>query len=284
MNLKETELKRSYRLKDFTTIKIGGEAKNFFIANSVESLQEIIKNSQHPYYILGGGSNLLVKDDILDKPVIKLGGGFDYIRMNDKYVEIGAATLLSVVIKYALANNLAGFDNLVGIPASIGGLVMMNASSFGSEISAYLYEVEAMDKHGFVRRLKKEEIIFSYRASSLNEYIILRIWFKVVKDYNTKSKISNYIKKRILTQDFEFPNCGCIFKNPETESAGFLIDACGLKGFRKNDAQVSNKHANFIINLNNASYNDVDYLIKHIKENVHKKFGIILEEEIKRWS
>jgi len=283
MSLKQAELKRKHSLADFTTIKIGGEAKHFFTVSSIESLKKVIKNCQGAFYILGGGSNLLVADNCIEKCVIKLGDEFSYIKQ-DKYLEVGSSTPLSKVIKYASVNNLGGFDNLVGIPATVGGLVTMNASSFGREISAYLREVEVMDSRGNTRNFKKEEIAFSYRRSSLNEYIILRVWFEAVKDYDVKAKISNFLKTRMSKQDFEFPNCGCIFKNPETRPAGFLIEACGLKGLKKNDAQVSSKHANFIINLNKARYNDVDYLISHIKENVHKKFDIILEEEIKRWA
>jgi UDP-N-acetylmuramate dehydrogenase len=188
------------------------------------------------------------------------------------------------LLKYTLANNLGGFECLAGIPATVGGLVVMNASSYGREISACLHEVEVMDGSGNIKNLKKEEIFFSYRKSSLGDYVVLRSWFEIVKDHDVKAKVSNYLKTRMSKQDFEFPSCGCIFKNPVEKPAGFLIEACGLKGFKKNDAQISPKHANFIINLNKARYNDVDYLTSCIKESVHKKFGIVLEEEIKRWS
>ena len=283
MSLKQAELKRKYSLADFTTIKIGGEAKHFFTVSSIESLKKVLKNCQGDFYILGGGSNLLVDDKCIEKCVIKLGDEFSYIR-KDKYLEVGSSTPLSKLIKYASASNLGGFECLAGIPATIGGLVTMNASSFGREISAYLREVEVMDNRGNVINLKKEEIAFSYRKSSLAEYVVLRVWFEAVKDYDTKAKISNFLKTRMSKQDFEFPNCGCIFKNSDTKPAGFLIEACGLKGFKKNGAQISPKHANFIINLNKASYNDVDYLISRVKENVYKKFDIVLEEEIKRWA
>jgi UDP-N-acetylmuramate dehydrogenase len=283
MNLKQTKLKRNHSLADFTTIKIGGEARYFFTAESIEALKKVLKKCQGAFYILGGGSNLLVTDNPIEKCVIKLGEEFNYIR-KEKYLEVGSRTPLSHLIKYVSANNLGGFDNLTGIPATIGGLVMMNASSFGREISAYLREVEVMDNRGDIKIFKKEEISFSYRKSSLNDYIILRVWFEVVKDYDVKAKISNFLKTRMSKQDFEFPNCGCIFKNPIEKPAGFLIEACGLKGLKKNDAQISPKHANFIINLNKARYNDVDYLTSCIKESVHKKFGIVLEEEIKRWA
>ncbi len=284
MNSKAIELKHNHSLKSLTTIKIGGEARNFFIVNTVDALRKLVIKLKDSYYILGGGSNLLVKDNRLDNGVIKLGEGFDCILQKVKYLEVGAATKLNSLIKYALQNNLGGLDNLAGIPASIGGLVAMNASAFNRDISQLIKNVEVMDKNGEVKQIKREDIIFSYRRSSLSNYIVLKVWFDLPKDNNLKIKINNCMKHRLNTQDFSYPSCGCIFKNPEKFSAGFLIDSCNLKGLRQNDAQISLRHANFIINLGKASYSDVDCLIDRAKEEVHKKFGIILEEEVKRWS
>jgi UDP-N-acetylmuramate dehydrogenase len=284
MNSKAVELKYNHNLKDLTTIKIGGQARHFFIVNTIDALRELIVSLDGHYYILGGGSNLLVKDTVLDKEVIKLGGEFDYISKGSRYLEVGAAVKLNSLIKYTLKNSFGGLDNLAGIPASVGGLVMMNASSFNREISCFLKGVEVMDSSGNVEQIKKEDIMFSYRQSSLNKYIVLKLWFDLPKDENLKTKINSFIKQRISAQDFSYPSCGCVFKNPKNFSAGFLIDSCGLKGFRQNDAQISSKHANFIINLGKASYGDVDYLINRAREEVHKKFGILLEEEVKRWA
>jgi UDP-N-acetylmuramate dehydrogenase len=284
MNLKAVELRHNHNLKNLTTIRIGGQARHFFIVNTIDALRELVVNLEGSYYILGGGSNLLVKDAMLDKEVIKLGEEFGSILQGSRYLEVGAAVKLSALIKYAIQNDLGGLDNLAGIPALVGGLVAMNASAFNRDISQFIKGVEVMDKSGNVQQMKKEDISFSYRQSSLGDYIVLKVWFDLPKDEGIKGKINTFMKQRISTQDFSYPNCGCVFKNPKGSSAGFLIDSCGLKGLRQNNAQISLKHANFIINLGNASYEDVDYLINKAREDVHKKFGIILEEEIKRWS
>jgi UDP-N-acetylmuramate dehydrogenase len=283
MNSKAVELRHNHNLRNLTTIKIGGEARHFFTVNTVDALRELIVNLGGSYYILGGGSNLLIKNTILDKEVIKLGEEFNCISKRSQFLEVGAAVKFNSLIKYALQNSLGGLDNLAGIPASVGGLVTMNASSFNRAISQFIKGVEVMDSDGNVQQIKKEDITFSYRHSSLSNYIVLKVWFDLPKDENLKTKINNFMKQRIGAQDFSYPSCGCVFKNPKDSSAGFLIDSCSLKGLRQNDAQISLKHANFIVNLGKASYSDVDYLINRAREEVHKKFGITLEEEIKRW-
>jgi len=283
MSSSALELKHNCILKDFTTIRIGGEAPFFFIAHNMEGLMRVVKRLQGSYYVLGGGSNLLVSDDPLKKAVIKLGGGFDYVASVDTTLEAGACTMLSRVMRYTIQHKLAGFDNLAAIPATIGGLIAMNASAFGRGVTHFLKEVEVIDTDGTVKKIPKEEITFGYRESSLKEVIVLRAWFVLPRTAHIKASVGYYIKERMRTQDYQYPSCGCIFKNAASVAAGFLIDACGLKGFRKNDAQVSMRHANFIVNLKNASYSDVHYVIEHIKETVHHKFNVVLEEEIKRW-
>ncbi|MCM8786734.1 MAG: UDP-N-acetylmuramate dehydrogenase [Candidatus Omnitrophica bacterium] len=283
MNLKEVELKQKVNLKNYTTIKIGGEANNFFIVRSVEGIKSILEIFDKCFYILGKGSNILIKDTFIKKPIIKLGYDFDYIRKTDNSFEVGAATSLSKLLHFCIKNSLSGLENLAGIPATVGGLISMNASAFGKDVSSCLEAVEIIDEYKNLKKIKKSDIFFTYRSCSLKDSIILRAWFNFSNIENLKDKIKYFLKKRYLTQDFSFPSCGCIFKNPPNYNAGFLIESCGLKGFRKNDAQISLKHANFIVNLGKAKYKDVDYLIKIAKEKVYKKFGIILEEEIIRW-
>lgn len=283
MSLKKIELKQHIDLKGLTTIKIGGSARYFFIAHSREDLVEILKDTGGACYLLGKGSNLLIKDLCIEKPVVKLGAEFDYVRMDGVYLEVGGATPFSRVLQHCLKNGLSGVHNLAGIPASCGGLVRMNASSFKREISAFITHVEVMDTLGNISRIPKEALSFGYRSSSLKDYIILRAWFALPHDDAVKNEVRHFLKIRRETQDYSFPSCGCIFKNPVSGSAGFFIDQCGLKGRAKNGAQVSLKHANFIVNVKNASYQDVDHLIQYAREKVHQKFGVILEEEIERW-
>jgi UDP-N-acetylmuramate dehydrogenase len=277
------EARSNVSLREYTTIKIGGWAETFFIINSIEDLSNIIKDIGFSFYLLGGGSNLLIKDSNIEKPVIRLGDEFKSIKIKNRSVEVGAGILLSGLLTYAVKNNLGGLENLAGIPATVGGLLAMNASSFGVEISSFLQRVEVMDRKGELVNLDRNQIDFSYRKSSLSNYIILRAWFKLHEDRNVKEKISRFFKMRRENQDFDFPSSGCVFKNTSNISSGLLIDKCGLGGLIRNGAAVSAKHANFIVNLGNATYNDVDYLVKIIKDKVYKKHGVVLEEEIKRW-
>ncbi|MFA6281791.1 MAG: FAD-binding protein, partial [Candidatus Omnitrophota bacterium] len=196
MSSKAVELKHNHNLKNLTTIKIGGEARHFFIVNTIDALRELIKSLGGSYYILGGGSNLLIKNTILDTEVIKLGDEFSQISKGPRYLEVGAAVKLNAFIKYAICNHSGGLDNLAGIPASVGGLVTMNASAFNRGVSEFIEGVEVMEKEGNVLQIKKEDIVFSYRQSSLSEYIVLKVWFDLPQDKNLKTKVSTFIKQR----------------------------------------------------------------------------------------
>jgi len=283
MNLKNLP-KNKLDLAGHTTIKIGGKAKDFFLAGSLLELKEVVRRYKFNFYLLGGGSNLLVSDSGVSKPVVKLCGKFDFINHADMDIEVGAATPFSRLSKYCEKTSLGGLENLAGIPASVGGMLVMNASAYQRAISDCLTEVEIFDRKKKVRWLKRGKIDFAYRDSSLKDSIVLRARFKLREDRFVKEKIADFIKERFAKQDYTNPSCGCIFKNPQGFSAGYLIDSCGLKGTRKNDAQISLKHANFIINLGKAACKDVEYLIHKAREAVNKKFNIILEEEVIRWS
>jgi UDP-N-acetylmuramate dehydrogenase len=288
MNLGKIELRHNVSLKKYTTIKIGGVANHLFFVNSIDALFSVINKLEDSFYILGKGSNILIKDHIIKTPVLKLGERFNYIKKNNHLLEVGASTSLSSLIKYCIYNGISGLENLAGIPATIGGMLVMNASSFDREISSFLAKIEVLDKRDKeIKQIDKKEIVFDYRRSSLTDKIILRAWFEFtsIKDSRyVREKVFGFLKKRESTQEIRFPTCGCIFKNPSNFKAGYLIEACGLKGIRKNDALVSFRHANFIVNIGKATYNDVDYLINKIKEKVYSKYKIILEEEIERWT
>lgn len=284
MNLEKLELKRKVSLRAYTAIKIGGIADRFFKIHSVEDIITLIGRFGFSFYLLGAGSNLLIKDSLIKRPVIKLADEFSYLREVGNFLEVGASTPLVFLLKYCSRNNLGGLEYLIGIPATLGGLLAMNASSFGVSISTHLKEVDIVDSKASYKTLKKEEIELGDRFSSLKDYVILRARFDFIKDGFRKDKASEFINTRISRQDFSFPSCGCIFKNTPKFSAGFLIDSCGLKGLKRGDAQISNKHANFIVNLGSARYKDVDYLIQKAKCAVYDKYKINLEEEIKRWS
>jgi UDP-N-acetylmuramate dehydrogenase len=283
VSLKKIKSVPDVDLGPLTAIKIGGRARSFFSADSREEVQGFVKERSSDFYLLGGGSNLLIKDGVIDKAVLFLGRKFNYIRKDGLFVEAGASVLLPGLLKYCFDNQLGGLENLVGIPAKIGGLLAMNASAYGSAVSSVAARVEIVDPAGDLKQLDINKIKFSYRHSSLQGSVITRVWFKLKSQPDAKNIAAEFMKQRLVHQDFSAPSCGCVFKNPDKVAAGFLIEDCGFKGLKRNGAQVSQKHANFIINIAKASYNDVDWLIKEIKEGVFKKHGVVLEEEIKRW-
>ena len=283
MSRPKNRLEKDVDLRNYTSIKIGGRAKYFYTVFCSDYLRKIVENIGSDFYLLGKGSNLLIKDCLIQKPIIKLGDNFSFIKKRGNYLEVGASTSLSSLIRYCLEKDLLGVENLAGIPATVGGLLVMNSASFGRSISAVVKEVTVMSREGDIKKLKSSEITFGYRSSTLEKDIVLEAKFKLFSGKNLKRKIRELLKKRINRQDFNFPSCGCVFKNTPEFGAGFLIDSCRLKGEIYGDAQISSRHANFIINLGSAKYKDVIYLIRKIKDQIYKKYSIILQEEIKRW-
>ena len=253
-------LKKNVSLKNYTTFKIGGPAKYFFEAKKKEDLIGAVitaKKFKLPFFILGGGSNVLVSDKGFNGLVIKFG-----------------QLLSSYVSK--------GLEWAVGIPGTIQGAVCGNASAFKKSMKDVVKEVEVFDtKTEKVKILKNKDCRFSYRNSIFRKkknLIILSVKIKSKKS-DTK-KIKQYLDYRKKTQPLNLPSAGSVFKNPAGFSAGELIEKCGLKGKKIGKVKVSEKHDNFIVNLGGGKAKDVMKLIKIIKNRVKKKFGVVLEEEI----
>jgi len=286
MSSQKTALKVRADLSEYTTLKIGPVIRDFYVVNNENELKALSFRFRGRFYLLGCGSNLLVSDSGLSRPVLKLGPGFSFCRAigTDNLVEVGAGTRLANFLKFCIELGLSGIESHCGIPASIGGLIRMNASCYGNQISDYVRTVEAFDVNQGILSFSGEEISFGYRNSSLADKVILKISLKLKKSKTVKNRLKAFILKRKASQELASANCGCIFKNPEGNSAGYLLDSCNLKGIKRNEAMISLKHANFIVNTGKASYNDVDYLIKLMKDSVYKRYSIILEEEIQRWT
>jgi len=205
----------------------------------------------------------------------------------DNYLNVGSGVLLSRVVLFAQDYGLSGAEFLAGIPGTVGGALAMNAgiAQDNRSIAELVESVTVMDYRGNRKILNKKDIRFGYRTSSLSKYIILSALIKLNRKNKEQinDKIKAYLKYRKLTQDLSKPSAGCIFRNPTGNSAGRLIDLCGLKGKRIGGAGVSLKHANFILNLENAAARDVLQLTDLIKKEVRKKFNIDLKPEIKIW-
>ena len=282
-------LKLNISLSKYTTFKVGGRARFFFEPKNTRELISILKESHKlrlACYVIGNGSNLLVSDKGLDAAVIRLSNPyFQRIDFKKNRAEAGSGLTVRHLLEKAKNQGLGGLEFLAGIPGTVGGALVMNAGIKTDSIGSLIKEVKVIDSNNEIRILKGSRLRFAYRKSNLAKYIILSAKFKLIKKSRQQidQSIRDFLKKRWEAQDVSAFSAGCVFKNPISDSAGRLIDLCGLKGKRIGDAQISGRHANFIINRGRAKAEDILKLIGFVKDRVKEKFGINLEEEIKIW-
>jgi UDP-N-acetylmuramate dehydrogenase len=283
-------VKKNVSLAEQTTFKIGGQAKYFFPARTEKNLIKAVtaaKKLKLPFFILGGGSNLLVSDKGYKGLVIKIMNT-KYKMLNDEVMaEAGAG--LGQLINFSVNIGLSGLEWAVGIPGTIGGAVRGNAGAFDKSMKDIIGTVrvlEMKDNEPKIKILKNAQCGFGYRDSIFkkkNNLIILSAELRLKK--GKKKEIENRIKKysgyKKENHPWNYPSAGSVFKNPSGFSAGELISECGLRNKRIGQAKISEKHANFIVNLGGASSADVKKLINLAKRSVKNKFKINLEEEIK---
>lgn len=271
-----------------TTFKIGGNADAYIKVNNLSKLSAILKEcntSGIDYMIVGNGSNLLVGDDGIRGVVIRLDGDFRKITLVDETtVYCGAGATLASLCKFALKCGLSGLEFAWGIPGTVGGAVFMNAGAYGGEMKNIVHSVSHMSPEGEIGRIEKEDLKFGYRTSVYrsNNMIITGVTLKLTKGIqrDIREKMDEYMRSRNEKQPLEYPSAGSVFKRPQGSFAGTLIEQCGLKGKTCGGAQVSDKHAGFIINKSNASANDVKELIGEIQKTVLEKTGTKLECEL----
>ena len=272
-------------LDKLTTFNIGGPADIYIEPANVDELVKIIKyldENEINYIVLGNGSNVLVSDEGFRGAVINLESGLNFIKIESGFVVAGSGVKLSRFVDFCIENGFAGVEMLAGIPGTLGGAIVMNAGAYSQEISEHIVDVDVIRKGKFIR-LKRKECNFRYRGSDLEGDIVVQARFKFGPGDTEKmrEKRREILIKRKQTQPVEYPNAGSIFKNPEGDFAGRLIELAGLKGLSCGDAEISTKHANFIINKGKAKAKDVLKLIKIARKKVYEKFGIKLELEVK---
>lgn len=283
------KIKYDEKLKNHTTFGIGGKCIALIEPNCIENIIEIInicRQNDLKYFVMGNGSNLLVSDNGYNGIIIKLKKEFSKIDVKENKIVSESGAKLSEIFKVAFENSLTGFEFASGIPGTIGGAIYMNAGAYGSEMKNVIESVEVLDLDTFqILNLNLEDLKFGYRKSIIQEknFIVTKVVIKL--NYGDKEKIKtifddlNY--KRTSKQPLEYRSAGSTFKRPEGYFAAKLIEDAGLKGFSVNDAQISTKHAGFVINKKNATCEDVLNLVNHVKNIVFKKFNIKLEMEIK---
>ena len=278
--------KENVDAKKISTFKIGGNIPYVVYPDNSEKSSVIIRyllERSIPFRAVGNCSNILFPDEQLDYILIKTDK-LNELTVEDEFIICGAGVLLAKVASVALKSNLTGMERLFGIPGTIGGAVVMNAGAYGSEMSHIVYETEYIDRYGEVKTILNNDHCFGYRKSVFSDSgFVTKVKIKLQHGvYDTiRQEMNDCSFKRIASQPLNLPSAGSVFKRPEGYFAGKLIQDCGLKGYKVGGAQVSEKHAGFIVNINNATSDDVKKLINIIQATVSDKFGVMLETEIK---
>ncbi len=277
-------------LSRYTTFKVGGNVSALIIVENSNVLCELFSLCTKlgvPNFVIGNGSNLLVNDKGYEGIVFKLDGDFKKISIVDENtVKCGAGTTLAKLCKFALDHDLSGLEFAWGIPGTVGGAAFMNAGAYGGEMKNVVVSSSYITPDGIPGTMDADEMDLSYRHSvySDNKYIITSVTVSLTPDVSDsiRERMDDYMGRRKAKQPLEYPSAGSVFKRPEGYYAGALIQECNLKGKQIGGAQVSEKHAGFIINKNNATCENICDLIEYIQNTVFKEKGVKLECEIKR--
>ncbi len=278
--------RKNFQLANVTWFGVGGSAEVLFKPEDSEDLARFLKEkpADIPYMVLGVASNLLVRDGGIRGVVIRLGRNFTDISHNKEELVAGAGALDVNVSKYCADNNLAGLEYLSGIPGVIGAALAMNAGAYGGEIANSLIKLEALDKQGNLIVIDKEGCGFKYRCNSLSEELIFtKAYLKVTSGEKLviEQRIEQIKQQREATQPIRSKTSGSSFKNPPGKRAWELIDQAGCRGLRIGDAIISEKHCNFLINLDHATAAEIEELGETVRRRVFENSGIMLEWEIK---
>ncbi len=280
---------RDQPLAPHTWMKIGGPAQYLVRPRNVDELLEVVRTcheEQIPVRILGGGSNVLVRDEGVSGAVLQLvDESFGQIAIEGTTVRAGAGALLSQLISQTVKAELAGLETLSGIPGTVGGALRGNAGGRAGDIGQFVDSITVMNVKGEVSTRKGDELWFGYRESNVDELVILESSLKLPpgdSEEITRRMRKLWIMKK-ATQPLSFQSAGCIFKNPRGLSAGALIEQAGLKGIRVGEAEISDRHANFVVTNPGAKSDDVLRLIDLTRSKVSEQFGVDLELEIKIW-
>jgi UDP-N-acetylmuramate dehydrogenase len=285
----ESIVKENETLAPFTWYRIGGPARYFIQPRSVEELQEAARRcteSQTRIYVLGLGANLLVSDHGVDGAVFRLDQEFwRRVQYQDNRVEVGAGADMQKLLVRTVRQGLAGIECLAGIPGTIGGGIRMNAGGKFGDIGATVQRVQVMDGEGTLFERTKDDLVFDYRSTNISAPFILGATLELDEDDPERilKKTKEIWMYKRNTQPLNTKNAGCIFKNPRGLSAGALIDQAGLKGMRLGGAEISTKHANFIMAHPGCKADDVLGMIKLIREKVFDRNQIHLESEVQIW-
>lgn len=287
-------VRQTESLANHTSFRIGGPAELFAQPQTTDELVALLRMASRmsiPVSVIGGGTNCLVADRGIGGLVVRLGSGFRLVEPltngHEEYARVrcGASVITQRLVSLACRYGWGNLEMLAGLPGQVGGAVVMNAQNIGQFVEC----ITLVSRQGDIEQLTREQLQFSYRYTAVKPGIITEVTFcfpRVPSEVST-NRIREVLCYRNATQELRLPSAGCAFKNPHGASAGRLIDQAGLKGSRIGDAQVSLRHANFIVNVGQATCDDVLSLMEHIQRGVAQRFGVRLEPEIRllgeRW-
>ena len=269
-------------MKNYSNMRVGGKAKKLIILESKEEIVDVYKNKENTnIFLLGNGTNVLFTDEFMDRTFVctKKLNKIEDLGNNLVRVETGAN--LIELTNFMKEKNYTGIESLFGIPGTIGGLVYMNGGAFGVEIFDKIKSIEVLDENQKIREIKKEDLKVAYRKTEVQEkkWVVLSATFEFENGFDA-ARVKEIKELRESKHPLDKPSLGSTFKNPEGDFAARLISECGLKGTIIGNAQIAEKHPNFVLNLGNAKFEDITNILTLVKKSVAEKFGVKLEEEI----
>jgi UDP-N-acetylmuramate dehydrogenase len=273
-------------MKKFTSIKVGGPADSLLFPKDMVELRKVVRYARRkdiPILILGKGTNLVVRDKGIRGWVISLTQGMKKVQLEGDVIEAEAGLSLQRLVQFSIQKNLTGLEPFFGIPGTVGGGLAMNAGAWGVELKDILLSITLMNEKGEVVERPRKKLKFSYRRLAIPPtWIILKGRFQLKKGRKEEilEHVRSYSEIRKRTQPLDYPSAGSIFKNPAEGPAGKWIEEAGLKGFRMGQAMVSDRHANFIINLGKATAQEVINLMEWVERKIYEEKGISLEREV----
>jgi UDP-N-acetylmuramate dehydrogenase len=287
--LKNSEIRVKERLSLHTSFGIGGPCNMFIIPKTISEIKYILQyatQNKIPLITIGNGTNILFPDKGIEGIVMKISNKFfGKMVLQNSLLRVGAGTLIHKLLQFTTHQGIGGLEFMAGIPGTVGGAVVMNAGAKERSIGDYIERVRVVTRENCVQWIRKEDIKFRYRYSRFkdnSQEVIIEVELKLFPDDPNKirTKIQSYLSERRKKFPLEFPSAGCVFKNPPNISAGKLIELAGCKEMQVGKALLSSRHANFIVNTGNATYEDVKTLISKVQTKVYKKFKILLEPEL----
>jgi UDP-N-acetylmuramate dehydrogenase len=289
MHTTEGRLLRNEPLARYTSWRTGGAADYFYIPAGLDDLSTFLSTlvQGEPVCFIGLGSNLLVRDGGVRGTVVLMHNVLTELRMDDGMLYAEAGVTCAKLARYAARQQLHGAEFMAGIPGTVGGALAMNAGCHGGETWDAVARVQTIDRAGKLHQRDKHEFSTSYRHVEMRslaaEEWFVGAWFALTQGDVSASeqKIKDLLARRLATQPLNWPNAGSVFRNPPNDHAARLVEACGLKGYTIGGAQVSEKHANFIINLGTATAADIEQLIAHVRDTVRREQGVELQQEVR---